>query len=136
MAILGIFSMLLSGCVKEQVPTKKDLVGEWKSQYKEIFTLNDNDTFTIENLRSEIFFWPTSGEKINGKGTWKLQKINGSWRLSLRYSAYTKNGTTEEIKTFNDIFYIQGSGFLGNNLPWIITSWDENDDYSRFEKMK
>jgi hypothetical protein len=138
-AIMGIFSgflLNLFGCTPGQYPTEKEFVGEWKSQYDEVLILNEDSTFVMKNLRSEVFLNHISGEKIDGKGTWRIETPKHSiWSLRLNYSVYTRNGVCDE-NGFGEHLFIRGSGLLGNKPPWRIHSFDgDGYEFSVFKKL-
>jgi hypothetical protein len=135
MGLLSSFILGLNGCFFEQSPQKEYFIGEWESQYNEVLILNEDSSFYMKNLRSEILFRDASQEKINGEGIWYIDK-KSKRKIHLRYLNYTINDIDTK-KGYDTNFYVSGSGFLGNQPPWKIHSWDEDfDNYSIFQKMK
>jgi len=136
MGILSIFSFGLGGCFSEQIPTKNDIVGVWKSQYGETLTINNDSSFIADNLKTESLYRKASKEKINGQGNWEIVKKKDVWILHLSFSIYVKDGIKND-RGQGFPLYIRGDGFLGNKLPWRIHSWDEDDfDFSVFKKVE
>ena len=134
MGLVAIFSLLLQACGGNE-PTRKDIIGSWKSSVGAMFVFNEDGTFTEKLFPAEFVLLPRNEYKnvrFDGSGKWLLRKGSSNWEVYIDFEQVSDKRCSSAFPLL-----ITGENrVLDNKPPWYLFVWKEEEGGERYKFIK